>query len=589
MSKRLLGILFIFYIFTSSFSRADAQAATPGGAPPQYGFALQALSEYLGRPVSPSSVTQWSYIVQIFNDAALGCPLVASQPLASPLQGYLFQIVIGSMTYDVRVSADGAVAFPCVSPSAQPTTVPTAIPTAGTGAITPGPCPAGFSGFLPPRLNVGAEARVPAGNAPNRIREFPALSGRQIGLINPNTTARIIGGPSCDFNSGIIWWQIDYNGITGWTAEGRLPDDYFLDPVGSVTPPVASGFGETGNSALPLERSVITSGNAVNLTVLTALPLADVSAIAFDPGGTQLALIADGAPQVFTLPDLAVNESLSVSADGRRATAAIFLNPSTLLVGYDDGRLARLNLETGAASRLTEGAPFPIVSLSLSSTPRDATPQQLPANRVAVAASPMLIEPGRSGPAAGVYIFDLNSGRLVVRVDSARLIDQAAYSPDGTLLAYSDGALHLIDVAANRELSNQALDATTYYGVLAWRPVSDPGTTAADDILAFANGSGIDVLNVRTGQRQRYLLDDDSRRPTAIAFSRDGTLLAVMSDDSARGAAPFLPGRLTIFDYATGDVLFDLDVDGLRAFAFSPDGTLLAFSDGEAVTLWGIR
>ncbi|MCS7071047.1 MAG: hypothetical protein NZM00_06050, partial [Anaerolinea sp.] len=252
------------------------------------------------------------------------------------------------------------------------------------------------------------------------------------------------------------------------------------------------------------------------------------------------------------------------------------------------GRLARLRLDTGAVTPLVEGAPFPVVSLSLSSTPRDSNPQQLPSNRAAVAASPELIPPGNAGRAAGVYIFDLTAGRMVIRIDSLNLIDQAAYSPDGTLLAYIDGALHLIDVAASRELSNRVLDAGTIYGVLAWRPVSDPGTVNAEDILAYASGRDVEVLNVRTGQRQRYPLDDDTRQPVQIAFSRDGSLLIVLTSDRLRGAAPVLPGRLAILDYATGDLVFDLDVDGLGTFALSPEGTLLALSDGVEVTLWGV-
>jgi hypothetical protein len=177
---------------------------------------------------------------------------------------------------------------------------------------------------------------------------------------------------------------------------------------------------------------------------------------------------------------------------------------------------------------------------------------------------------------------------MLIRIDSARLIDRAAYSPDGTLLAYIDGALHLIDVAANRELSNRVLDAATIFGPLAWRPVSDPGTVNAEDILAYASGRDVEVLNVRSGQIQRYPLDDDTRRPVQIAFSRDGSLLIVLTSDRLRGAAPVLPGRLAILDYVTGDLVFDLDVDGLATFALSPEGTLLALSDGVEVTLWGV-
>jgi hypothetical protein len=591
MNKHLLLALSMLLLLTA-VSASLAQSPTAAGTPPQYSFALQALSEYLGRPVRSADVTQWSYTIGIFNNTALGCPLVTAQPLASPVQGFQFQISLGAATYDVRVSADGAIAFPCVNPASPSAATPAIMPT--PGAVTPAPpsaaapCPAGFSGFLPPRLNIGAEARVPVGNMPSRIREQPSLSGRQIGMINPNTTARVVGGPSCDPAGGIIWWQVNYNGVIGWTAEGVLPNDYFLDPVGSVTPPTASGLPTEGGAPLPIERSAISSANVLNLGVLTSLPVAEVSAIAFDPNGAQMALLSAGAPQIFSLPDLAISEVTAPADAADPATALTFIDPNTLLLGYGSGRLARLRLDTGALAPLVDSAPFPIVSFSLSSTPRDASPQQLPANRVAVAASPELIPPEGGGRAAGVYVFDLASGRMLIRIDSARLIDRAAYSPDGTLLAYIDGALHLIDVAANRELSNRVLDAATIFGPLAWRPVSDPGTVNAEDILAYASGRDVEVLNVRSGQIQRYPLDDDTRRPVQIAFSRDGSLLIVLTSDRLRGAAPVLPGRLAILDYVTGDLVFDLDVDGLATFALSPEGTLLALSDGVEVTLWGV-
>lgn len=590
MTKRLFLILTVLALLTAAVGISYAQSPTVAGTPPQYAYAVQALSEYLGRPLVGTDVGQWSYSIEIFNDASLGCPLVASQPLTSPLQGFLFQIVVGVTAYDVRVSADGAIAFPCVSPSAQVTSAPTATAAPGVAtpdpaavSVTPGPCPAGFSGFLPPRLNIGAEARVPVGNTPNRIREVPSLSGRQIGVINPNTSARVTGGPNCDFSGGIIWWQINYNGVIGWTAEGVLPNDYFLDPVGNVTPPVATGINPGGDSPLPLERSAISSSNSFNLAVLATLPVADVRQIVFDANGSQLALVAGGVPQVFTLPDLAINDSISSAADVSAATAVTFLDASTLLVGYSDGTLARISTETGAITPLIEGAGGQVNALSQSRTPRDGNAQQYPSNRVAAAAG----SPVADNQSHGAFVLDLNSGRRVVQVNALSSVSRAAYSPDGTLLAYIDNALHFIDVGANRELTNLALDGFTW-GALDWRPVIDPGTVNADDILAYGGASVVSALNVRTMERRDFTLEDETMRPLAIAFSPNGSLLAVISTDATLERQASRPNSLALFDYDSGDVLFQIDSDGLYTMAFSPDGTLLAVSDGVEVTLWGV-
>ncbi len=79
----------------------------------------------------------------------------------------------------------------------------------------------------PPRLKVGGTGRVTPG-APNRIRSQPNTSGAILGQIPPSDLFSVIGGPTCD---GVYtWWQINYNGIVGWTAEGT-GSDYFVEPV----------------------------------------------------------------------------------------------------------------------------------------------------------------------------------------------------------------------------------------------------------------------------------------------------------------------------------------------------------------------
>ncbi len=81
---------------------------------------------------------------------------------------------------------------------------------------------------LPPRMQLGALGIVDATTpTPNRLRSQPSLNGSQIGLIPTNEIFTVIDGPVCA--NGIQWWQVDYNGRTGWTAEGQN-GTYYIRP-----------------------------------------------------------------------------------------------------------------------------------------------------------------------------------------------------------------------------------------------------------------------------------------------------------------------------------------------------------------------
>jgi|GEM_PF-4454308 len=72
-----------------------------------------------------------------------------------------------------------------------------------------------------PRLSVGQTAFVIPGLGNNVLRDAPgrnAEGSNIIGNIPPNGEFSILAGPVCA--SGLNWWQVDYNGQQGWTAEG---------------------------------------------------------------------------------------------------------------------------------------------------------------------------------------------------------------------------------------------------------------------------------------------------------------------------------------------------------------------------------
>lgn len=84
------------------------------------------------------------------------------------------------------------------------------------------------AGFLPSRLVAGAAARITPGD-PNILRNNPAVTATKIGTIPGSAYFNVMSGPVCD-PAGIAWWQINYNGLIGWTAEGK-GSVYYTEPL----------------------------------------------------------------------------------------------------------------------------------------------------------------------------------------------------------------------------------------------------------------------------------------------------------------------------------------------------------------------
>ncbi len=80
-----------------------------------------------------------------------------------------------------------------------------------------------------PRLTVGAAARVVVGQGANNLRDAASTGGSLLGTIPEGAMVDVLGGPECA--NGYTWWQVVYNGMTGWTAEGEGLD-YWLEPAG---------------------------------------------------------------------------------------------------------------------------------------------------------------------------------------------------------------------------------------------------------------------------------------------------------------------------------------------------------------------
>ncbi len=88
-------------------------------------------------------------------------------------------------------------------------------------------CPAGY---LRSRLTSGIRAGVINTGLPNNLRQGPSTRAARSGQIDPGGTFTVLAGPTCA--EGYVWWQVNYRGEIGWTAEGD-PNSatYWLEPL----------------------------------------------------------------------------------------------------------------------------------------------------------------------------------------------------------------------------------------------------------------------------------------------------------------------------------------------------------------------
>jgi tetratricopeptide (TPR) repeat protein len=77
------------------------------------------------------------------------------------------------------------------------------------------------------RLFVGGSGSVIPGLGANNIRGSAGLKSESIGTLAEGDTFTVTAGPVCV--DSLVWWQVESQGISGWTAEGD-GDVYWLEP-----------------------------------------------------------------------------------------------------------------------------------------------------------------------------------------------------------------------------------------------------------------------------------------------------------------------------------------------------------------------
>ncbi|MEZ4672329.1 MAG: SH3 domain-containing protein [Anaerolineae bacterium] len=359
MQRRWLLLIGLLLVILSSAPLYAQDAPQPMNA------ALNDLSGRVGRNVGLLDLEKWSYVGSNYPSPALGCPQsgVAYADVITP--GYQFILTYNGSEYDYRVSNDQTIIILCGTSATAPTT-----------PLCP---PANDPSYLPPRLSIGAQGRVGTGGLPNLLRDQPGSSGNAVGQIPPGDIFTVQDGPRCSLLDKVVWWQVNYNGLIGWTAEGK-DGEYWLEPLDLPTPTQPTlEIISTGNAAA-LDR-VYASTNAVialsptgptvasgdgsgNITLFDFLANTQLSAkpahsgavtsLVFGYNPIQLLNLlasggADGVVKIWEVSSQgSLTQKVQVSAHNGAVSALAFSNRGTLLVtGGADGKLRLWDAATG--------------------------------------------------------------------------------------------------------------------------------------------------------------------------------------------------------------------------------------------------
>ncbi len=118
---------------------------------------------------------------------------------------------------DSQVSSDELIRYVQQNYWASAASFPTAVP----GGSSSFDC-----GSLSPHMVIGRAGYVLPGEL-NNLRDGAGLAAHKIGTIPANGQFLVLAGPVCA--DGYAWWQVNYNGVVGWTAEGGR-GVYWIDP-----------------------------------------------------------------------------------------------------------------------------------------------------------------------------------------------------------------------------------------------------------------------------------------------------------------------------------------------------------------------
>ena len=554
------------------------------GAPDQIDSAFADLNQRLGTSYD-TGTAGWRWSQQFFDDTALGCATATGTPVSGRISAYTFLITANGIEYDYRVSADETIVILCsetaVAEDDNSSTTPQV--SADTYSNTLCALPAGQNTspatdandntasdpnrIIYPRSRVQVDGLAITTQDSSRLRQNPGVDAAIIIEIPANAAFQIVAGPTCDPSRAVVWWQVDYDGTLGWTAESNDGEYLFApqNPTSFVAP-----------------TSTISATNAFGMTVLGTLQGNIVPRIAWSPDGLSLAAAGNrggegiwvydagnfrATPRIVQLDDTI--EDFSFAPDSRDVIAGTATGGTFVWdVRAGASLVERLFLrsfttETSAVAVFPDGQYF-AAGGSRAVTTR--IPEEQREN--------------------AVIIWDLlNITQQAVLADAQSRVVDLAISPDGDQMAVADlnGTVYIYNTS---DLTAPALQ------------LSLPNLAAS--VLSYSNNGQFLAVGTSDGRAVLYdaaalLTATGTNAPTAVAtysvvgsivrdvrFSPDSSLLYVADSDG------MLRAYNTQDDSQVVSATVAAGVD-LVQLAVSPDGRLVAVADDTStITLLGI-
>lgn len=426
-------------------------------------------------------------------------------------------------------------------------------------------CPAGFAGYMTPRISIGSgTAQVDSGGVPNRIRAYPSTNpsvGEQLGTANPGRTLdRVINGPVC--NEVYVWWYVEIDGVQGWTAESDADNDtYFLTPVGEpAATPAATTASAGGSSDVDDVPSIaLEQNNRVDL-------------LGFSPDDSLLIVGVEENTELaaYEMPQLAPSGD-NMEASGAAFISFDFAGDNTLAAMTGNGDLVFWNMGNRARIRTFEG-----VHTDFYGGPIDFN------TTGSLFVTSACVEGSVAGCDQGlVDLWDGVAGQPVRRQpahpDAPSL---AIFSPDDEMIASaSTDSVQLWDVqsgafitsfdnATPAEIADVAFtedSAAVFRAVCAeFAPASDPAECTQSDVRGFDIESGEEI----------FAAYDHTAAVNDILIDESGAYLLSAGDD----------GFVYVYDIETGERLL-----ALQPFGGEPVLTLALTDDNRALAVGGTQ
>ena len=460
--------------------------------------------------------------------------------------------------------ANGLLAPPTPAPDVQVTAIPGAA--APTLTVSDFPCLPDFAGYLEPRIIAGpVTAQVELGGLPNSIRALPTTESERLGQIQPGRRLDLVlGGPQC--SDGFVWWEVEIDGVVGWTAESSAQDNsYYLMPL--VQRPNSNGEGVQVPGAAAL--TLTTVGGVQRAAQLNAMP-----AQAFAWADDDTLTVAADRVQRFDVSDPANPVALAT---------AVINSPSAIAIAPDE--------------TLTVGLTAGQIVLDA------AGPQPTTVTAHAALINVMAYNPDGTVLATGSGTDDSDNRTWVLRLwdvvtlqtgntDAALLrvirfpypVLDAAFSEDGGYLAVVAGTQGDNPAAALWLYTDGGLGDNTYSEAL-----NDAGgfpfvaTVPLDSSGEFVYGNGPTLRRLDAGDGETEgIVTQDGLIVTEAAFSpaRDGNPFIVVTHTSApdgpSGGIPVLAYDYTALNAGDDVVPVLVGMEVADAIAFNPAGDALA-------------